>query len=639
MVRLRAREVKPVAERMRPQKAAPAVRWACSPVQPVNHGPDWRRAPHYTRDAAAYPVPRDLLGSIPHRSARLTLRPSQVPARLAPDDDLRAGMQAELSGTPFRTPVETSHMQAQTAQPHAWQSGTSSPATLRLLSRVQPRLMARRIGDPLEDEADRVADQVMRIPGPQIAAGSPRLSRKCSSCEEEEQDQAQRLQAKRDMGRAAGGDAPAVVAELLGSPGRPLEASARGFMEPRLGRDLSDVRIHTGPLASRSAEAVTARAYTVGHDVVFRNGEYAPDTTEGRRLLAHELAHVLQQRPAQPAPRTLRPSQVTAVGNSVQRQDDAPQSNTSSDDYNAGYQDAATGSGESSPGDRGGQALDDYNAGFAAGLAASTPASNQPSRSAAGASGESDTGTGPGASNILITDSSQIAGQLTALTGPASVPVGGQRLCFPPSMVAPTDQWASGFGTLAERYIEQDYCGTFSCIPGPAGTVYIDNYNPIEYINFLKAHNPSLTALSSAAELAAFVAGGIQRPDILSDDGMRKEYYEIKPLSPSGAAAGVEKLAFIASFMAILGLPYRAGTTYSPSKDIPIMSGTVLGEPLAVSLNVQRWVPGIITYSLCLSGNLVEILAKVTLAVLLAWIAAEILAALAAAAAGVLVLA
>ena len=87
-----------------------------------------------------------------------------------------------------------------------------------------------------------------------------------------------------------------MVNSVLGSPGRPLEAGAREFMEPRLGHDLSDVRIHTGPLASRSAEAVTARAYTVGRDVVFRAGEYAPDTTQGRHLLAHELAHVVQHR-------------------------------------------------------------------------------------------------------------------------------------------------------------------------------------------------------------------------------------------------------------------------------------------------------------------------------------------------------
>lgn len=125
--------------------------------------------------------------------------------------------------------------------------------------------------------------------------------------------------------------------------------------------------------------------------------------------------------------------------------------------------------------------------------------------------------------------------------------------------------------------------------------------------------------------LTAASITGIARPDLLNDDGSRKDYYEIKPLSPSGAAAGVEKVAEIASFMALLGLPYVAGVTYSPSKDIPIMSGLVLGEPLTVSLNVQRFVPGIVTYTVCLSGNLAEILAKVALAALLAWIVIELL--------------
>jgi hypothetical protein len=157
------------------------------------------------------------------------------------------------------------------------------------------------------------------------------------------------------------------------------------------------------------------------------------------------------------------------------------------------------------------------------------------------------------------------------------------------------------------------------------GTVYIDNNNPTDYVSFLEAHNPSLKALSYSAKLAVYIAGGIQRPDILSDYGTSKEYYEIKPLSPSGAGAGVGKLAFIAGFMATLGLPYRAGTTYSGSNEIPIMSGTFLGEPLAVFLRVQRFVPGIITYSLCLSGNLSGILAKVALGVLIAWIVSQLL--------------
>src|SRR5205823_2420540 len=67
-------------------------------------------------------------------------------------------------------------------------------------------------------------------------------------------------------------------------------------MESRLGHDFSDVRVHTDSKAADSASAVNAQAYTVGNDVVFQGGKYAPDTNEGKHMLAHELTHVVQQR-------------------------------------------------------------------------------------------------------------------------------------------------------------------------------------------------------------------------------------------------------------------------------------------------------------------------------------------------------
>lgn len=81
----------------------------------------------------------------------------------------------------------------------------------------------------------------------------------------------------------------------LRGAGQPLPESVRAFFEPRFGYDFSDVRIHTDPLAAESAVAVNARSYTVGHDVVFDAGQYAPGTEAGKRLLAHELSHVMQQ--------------------------------------------------------------------------------------------------------------------------------------------------------------------------------------------------------------------------------------------------------------------------------------------------------------------------------------------------------
>lgn len=88
---------------------------------------------------------------------------------------------------------------------------------------------------------------------------------------------------------------PSSVQEVLSSPGHPLESETRGLMEPRFGRDFSQVRLHTDANAAKSAEAVNALAYTVGRDVVFGAGEYQPRSPEGRQLLAHELTHVDQQ--------------------------------------------------------------------------------------------------------------------------------------------------------------------------------------------------------------------------------------------------------------------------------------------------------------------------------------------------------
>ena len=162
---------------------------------------------------------------------------------------------------------------------------------------IQRKLTVGAVNDPLEHEADRVADQVMRMPDPDvsIAAAPPQVSRKCADCEEEET--ASIVQTKR-LGAAepAAAEAPATVHEVLRSPGRQLDRSSQGFFERRFGHDFSQVRVHVGTSASAATAAVKARAFTAGSDIVFGRGQYAPSTTEGRRLLAHELAHVVQQR-------------------------------------------------------------------------------------------------------------------------------------------------------------------------------------------------------------------------------------------------------------------------------------------------------------------------------------------------------
>jgi len=96
-------------------------------------------------------------------------------------------------------------------------------------------------------------------------------------------------------GPAPVGVAPPLVYEVLRSPGARLDPDTRAFMEPRLGHDFGQVRVHTDNRAAQSARAVDALAYTVGRDVVFGAGQYAPGIEAGRRLLAHELTHVVQQ--------------------------------------------------------------------------------------------------------------------------------------------------------------------------------------------------------------------------------------------------------------------------------------------------------------------------------------------------------
>lgn len=149
--------------------------------------------------------------------------------------------------------------------------GNALTAELLRSGLLQAKLAVSRPDDPLEIEADRVADDLMRDVGssatPRGDGGAPL-----------EVDSA----AEADVLRLQGG-------------GEPLPDQVLELMEPRFGVDFGQVRVHTGPDAVRSAEGIGARAYTLGSNIVFGAGEYAPSTSAGQRLLAHELAHVVQQ--------------------------------------------------------------------------------------------------------------------------------------------------------------------------------------------------------------------------------------------------------------------------------------------------------------------------------------------------------
>ena len=154
---------------------------------------------------------------------------------------------------------------------------------------IHAKLEISQPGDPEEQEADAMATRVMRSHAGVAAAAC--------SCEDEDEP-CDHCRDQQTVARKASGPAPAgtsahrAINAILRSPGRGLDSSTRAFFEPRFGRDFSNVRIHTDASAAASAQSIRAYAYTVGDHVVFDAGKYAPDTEQGRTLLAHELAHV-----------------------------------------------------------------------------------------------------------------------------------------------------------------------------------------------------------------------------------------------------------------------------------------------------------------------------------------------------------
>ena len=148
---------------------------------------------------------------------------------------------------------------------------------------LQRKLAIGASNDPLEREADRVADQVMAM---SMSMSAPSATSKAP------------LRIQRYAGQASesAGNAPASVDRVLASSGRPLEPTLRQDMEQRFGHDFSQVRVHSGAAAEQSAREVNAKAYTVGNSIVFGAGKFMPGTHEGKNLVAHELTHVVQQR-------------------------------------------------------------------------------------------------------------------------------------------------------------------------------------------------------------------------------------------------------------------------------------------------------------------------------------------------------
>lgn len=196
--------------------------------------------------------------------------------------------------------------------------GTCHPERNRLFLHLlySPKLSVNAPGDKYEKEADAVADKVMRMPAPQVQRlpereeeeelkmkQRPDIQRKCKECEEEEMLLRKPLasgitslvQQKTNGDGAAVDNRVASTVRTTNGRGQPLPQDTRTWMESRIGADFSDVNIHTGSNTVQLSRELNAQAFTHGSNIYFNKGKYRPETGEGKRLLAHELTHVVQQ--------------------------------------------------------------------------------------------------------------------------------------------------------------------------------------------------------------------------------------------------------------------------------------------------------------------------------------------------------
>ena len=233
--------------------------------------------------------------SVPNAAPRGGKSSARSPQRTFPGRQSAPPESPGLSPAFSQIPVTSRPPAASTAAPGTSHSSLSLPPLP-----LQRKLAIGATNDPLEHEADRVADRFCACPIPPPSHHSQRshnsLRRKCScggsgTCEECKSKKLQRSPTT----SATTGVAPPIVHDVLRSPGHPLDSATRAFFEPRFGRDFSHVRVHTDEQAASSAKSIHALAYTAGPSIAFASGQYAPETPAGRTLLSHELTHVVQQ--------------------------------------------------------------------------------------------------------------------------------------------------------------------------------------------------------------------------------------------------------------------------------------------------------------------------------------------------------
>ena len=207
--------------------------------------------------------------------------------------------------TPVRGPLHAPErpLAGEQSEPRHFPSSAGNLATLRALG-IRAKLDVSAPSDPEEQEADRIADAFAggAAVSPRVARGSggSDVHRACATCEQDETVH------RKPLSGSGASPAPGALPGLGGSGGQRLPTALRRDYERFFDTDLSSVRIHAGAPAADASRAIQAKAFTAGHDIAFGTGEYAPGTGEGRKLLAHELAHVIQQDGSDTAPRIQR---------------------------------------------------------------------------------------------------------------------------------------------------------------------------------------------------------------------------------------------------------------------------------------------------------------------------------------------
>jgi len=166
---------------------------------------------------------------------------------------------------------------------------------------LQAKLTVNTPGDVYEQEADAMADRVMRMASnettkPVTGIIGKSLQRKCAHCEEEEKKK-KPIMRKAEAGNAGMSVSSSFASSLNASKGggAPLPPGTRSFMENAFSTDFSSVRVHADTNASEMSKGINAKAFTHGNDIYFNEGQYNPDSGEGKHLLAHELTHTVQQ--------------------------------------------------------------------------------------------------------------------------------------------------------------------------------------------------------------------------------------------------------------------------------------------------------------------------------------------------------